>query len=57
MSYEIHTDVIEGQGYLSEAEAVRAAMESNLPNAEIVWTPEKEVLGIAKNLADELEIS
>jgi hypothetical protein len=49
-------DIFWTNGYLSEAEAVRTAMEAKDPNARIEWSTEREDLGTAGELAKELDL-
>ena len=43
-------------GYQSEAEAVRAALDANDPQAIIEWDTERQELGTAEKLAKELDL-
>ena len=43
-------------GYESEAQAVRTAMEADDPQARIEWSTEREDLGTAGQLAEELAL-
>ncbi len=49
-------DELWSDGYASEAEAVRTAMEQGDPEALIEWSVERETLGTAAKLAEELAL-
>jgi hypothetical protein len=47
-------DIFWTNGFLSEAEAVRSAMEAKDPQARIEWSTEREDIGAAGDLWEEL---
>ena len=56
--YSIHYrgEEFPAMGYASEAEAIRAAFAAGDPEARIEWETEREDLGTARQLAEELDL-